>query len=58
MCTMSLCEHHVIANSSFSWWGAWLSPAKKVYSPARWFGDSPNVPKNWSDIYCKGWKII
>ena len=36
---MSLCRHHVIANSSFSWWGAWLSPwaNKKVFAPNQWF---------------------
>ena len=36
---MSLCKHHVIANSSFSWWAAWLSwmPGKKVFYPANWF---------------------
>jgi hypothetical protein len=36
---MSLCKHHVIANSSFSWWAAWLGwmPGKKVFFPANWF---------------------
>jgi hypothetical protein len=36
---MSLCKHHVIANSSFSWWAAWLGwmPGKKVFYPANWF---------------------
>ncbi len=36
---MSLCKHHVMANSSFSWWAAWLgwTPGKKVFYPANWF---------------------
>jgi len=35
---MSLCQHHIIANSSFSWWGAWLSGGNgMVIAPRRWF---------------------
>lgn len=50
---MSLCENHIIANSSFSWWGAWLdpNPDKIVIAPNPWFrlpiGNTDIVPKNW-----------
>ena len=58
MCLMNMCDYHIIANSSFSWWGAWLSNSKKVITPSRWFGNAPNMPKNWSNIYCDGWIIV
>ena len=55
---MSMCKHNVIANSSFSWWGAWLNnnPNKKVVAPKRWFGEKANlnqmdlIPKEWIKI--------
>jgi hypothetical protein len=53
---MSLCRHHVIANSSFSWWGAWLNPqaVKIVVAPQRWFAadfdPSDIVPDGWTKL--------
>lgn len=51
---MNMCRHHVIANSSFSWWGAWLGrdPKKLVAAPARWFTDPA---RDSSDIIPEGW---
>lgn len=51
---MSLCQHNIIANSSFSWWGAWLNanPHKIVIAPQRWFAaghqdTSDLIPEKW-----------
>ena len=55
---MKECKHHIIANSSFSWWGAWLSEKKgKVYAPENWF-NSLKVKFNIHDFIPAHWEII
>jgi hypothetical protein len=53
---MSQCDIHIMANSSFSWWAAFLSGSKAVVSPAQWFG--PSGPSDWKSIYYPGWNQI
>jgi len=57
LCLMSLCQYHVIANSSFSWWGSWLAKSKKTVAPSMWFA-GPDAKKDLSDLYLPEWIII
>lgn len=46
LCLISMCTHHIIANSSFSWWGAWLSGSDNVIAPSKWYGSSGYTANN------------
>ena len=57
LCIMSLCSGAIIANSSMSWWGAWLQNGRgKVVAPKQWFGPDYK-DKDLKDLYCDGWIV-
>jgi hypothetical protein len=54
---MSRCQQNITANSSFSWWGAWLNqnPDKIIFAPKNWFADKTIntddlIPESWIRI--------
>jgi hypothetical protein len=65
LCLMSMCDNNIIANSSFSWWGAWLNnnKTKQVYYPSIWFGPKSNLEyRNGNDpqfsMCLSNWNMI
>ena len=58
LCLMTMCKGHIIANSSFSWWGAWLADTNKVVAPKGWFEGSDNSHLDTTDIYCTDWIVL
>lgn len=67
LCLMSMCKYHIIANSTFSWWGAWLAKSERTVSPREWYFtnrvriDDPYLPDyDWNsvDISPNEWILI
>ena len=56
---MTQCADFIIANSTYSWWGAWLcmNPFKDVIYPNRWFGPN-NANKSTIDLFPRSWRIL
>ena len=60
MFLMANCKHNIIANSSYSWWAAWLnnSPERRVISPAQWFTSEKLAGCNVLDLYPADWILL
>jgi len=57
LCLMSLCSGGIVANSSFSWWGAWLADSQEVIAPKKWFGPD-NANLDTKDLYPEHWEVL
>ena len=60
MFLMARCRHNIIANSSYSWWGAWLNSGedKRVIAPARWLTSAEMAARNVLDLYPDDWILL
>ncbi|QDH50676.1 photosystem II protein D1 [Synechococcus phage S-B43] len=54
---MTQCSDFIIANSTFSWWGAWLANCGRVIAPSKWFGPN-NAHLDTKDLYPDHWEIL
>ncbi len=55
---MSRCRHHIIANSTFSWWGAWLGPGGITIAPERWFAPEKQAVTDVGDLFPADWRRV
>jgi hypothetical protein len=57
---MQRCDHHIISNSTFSWWGAWLNatPGRRVIAPRHWSGPDSKVEMHTDDLIPSNWIIL
>lgn len=60
LCLMSRCRNHIIANSTFSWWGSWLCdyPDKMIVAPQTWYSFCYSTRKDDSYQFCTNWQTI